>query len=103
MRVVRAAQAEGLSDLQLDFADERLKVLLPLYKARNFPNTLTTQEQEHWEMFRQHRLLDGGGSSRAARYFKRLSELAGRDALSSQAKYLLEELDLYGQSIMPAA
>jgi exodeoxyribonuclease-1 len=109
MRVVRAADAGGLANLRVDFADERLKVLLPLYKARNFPKSLSGEEQEHWEEFRKSRLLDGGEKSRAARYFKRLSELGlsiekGADAegeSSGQNQYLLEELNLYAQAIIP--
>lgn len=101
MGVVRAADAKGLADLSLDFADDRLKYLLPLYKARNFPTSLTPEEQESWEKFKQHRLLLGGDDSKAAVYFKRLGELAEQPNLSAEKKYLLEELQLYGQSILP--
>ena len=37
MSVMRAASAETLAGLGLDFADKRLAAILPLYKARNFP------------------------------------------------------------------
>jgi exodeoxyribonuclease-1 len=100
-RVVRAADAKELSDLNLDFKDERLKVMLPLYKARNFPKFLSDEEQEHWEEFRKHRLMDGGDKSWATRYFKRLNELSSTVAADSEKQYLLEELNLYGQSVMP--
>jgi exodeoxyribonuclease-1 len=104
MRVVRAAKPEDLTGAA-DFEDERLKHLLPLYKARNFPKSLSGEEQEKWEEFRRHRLLDGAEKSRAARFFQRLSEL-GADtpqnvSESSQRQFLLEELNLYGQAILP--
>jgi exodeoxyribonuclease-1 len=99
--VVRAADANKLADLHLDFADERLKTLLPLYKARNYPQSLSADEQKTWEEFRRQRLLSGGDTSRAAYYFKRLSELSSQPKLSNQAKYLLKELNVYGQSIVP--
>lgn len=102
MRVVRAAAPEELADLT-DFTDERLKVLLPLYKARNFPKYLNGQEQEKWEEFRRHRLLDGGDNSRAVRYFKRLNELATVASEGGENQYLLQELNLYGQAILPAS
>jgi exodeoxyribonuclease-1 len=41
MSVVRAAEPEELSKLIDDFSDERLRALLPLYKARNFPESLS--------------------------------------------------------------
>ncbi len=102
MRVVRAADADELADLNLDFSDERLKYLLPLYKARNYPNSLSEEEQGWWEKFKYRRLMDGGDKSAAASYFKRLGELAEQPGLSAEAQYLLEELQLYGQSVLPA-
>jgi exodeoxyribonuclease-1 len=101
MGVVRAADANGLADLHLDFADERLKHLLPLYKARNYPASLNEEEQVRWEMFKYRQLCDGGDKSAAATYFKRLAELAEQPGLSVEQKYLLEELQLYGQAVLP--
>jgi exodeoxyribonuclease-1 len=101
MRVVRAATPEDLSDLGLKFRDERLTSLLPLYKARNYPKSLTSEEREQWEAFCQQKLLTGGQHSRMAQYFSRLQEIAARDNLTSHQEYLLEELKLYAESIMP--
>jgi exodeoxyribonuclease-1 len=101
LRVVRAAEASELSNLGLDFEDARLKAMMPLYKARNFPKFLSNDEQNYWEEFIRHRLLDGGEKSWATRYFKRLNELSSKVAADSEKQYLLEELNLYGQSIMP--
>ena len=103
MSVVRAADVNELSNLKLDFADERLKLLLPLYKARNFPKILSGEELDQWEAFRTHKLLDGGEASRTASFFKNLQELSAQPGLTSEQQYLLEELNLYAQSIVPAA
>jgi exodeoxyribonuclease-1 len=104
MRVVRAAKPDEL-DKSLDFKDDRLGLLLPLYKARNFPKSLSGEEQERWEEFRKHRLMDGGEKSRAAKFFRRLAELSAENSPgagdSSQRHFLLEELNLYGQSVLP--
>jgi exodeoxyribonuclease-1 len=101
MRVVRAAKPEELSELAGSFHDERLKSLLPLYKARNYPASLDEEERAAWDSFCAQRLFDGGPGSRLAKYFARLSELAD-GKLTGQQQYLLEELQLYGQSIVPA-
>jgi exodeoxyribonuclease-1 len=77
-------------------------VLLPLYKARNYPKSLNSDEAEAWEKFKQQKLIGGGESSPAVRYFKKLDELAAREAISDAEKYVLEELRLYGESILPA-
>ena len=101
MGVVRAAQPEELSNLDLPFRDTRLSALLPLYKARNFPKQLSSEEREKWEQYRAQRLLHGGEHSRMARFYKRLQDIAARSGLTQEQGYLLEELRLYAESIMP--
>lgn len=101
MRVVRAAKPEELGDLNLNFQDNRLTELLPLYKARNFPRSLSTEERTQWDAFCKKQLLDGGQHSRMARYLKRLQEVAAKEDLTGHQQYIIEELKLYAESIMP--
>ncbi len=101
MGVVRAAGNDETGSLSLEFKDDRLNKLFPLYKARNYPKLLTEEERTAWEKFRYHKLMDGGAKSIVNRYFMRLSELMKRPNLSSNEQYLLEELQLYGESIIP--
>src|SRR3989344_1653638 len=101
MSVVRAAEPSELSDFQKNFADDRLKALLPLYKARNFPTSLSATEKVWWQSFKAKRLLSGDEASLTARYFKHLEELSQPKRLSKEQKYLLNELKLYGESILP--
>lgn len=101
MRVVRAARPEELGSLDLHFNDQRLSALLPLYKARNYPKALTSEERTEWERFCERKLLAGGQHSRMAQFFTRLQEIAARDTLTPHQQYLLEELRLYAESIMP--
>jgi exodeoxyribonuclease-1 len=99
--VVRAAKADELAKMDLNFSDERLNLLLPLYKARNYPQSLSTEEEGDWEKFRFQKLLGGDENSQAASYFKCLSEIAVRDNLTGEQNYLLEELKLYAEAILP--
>lgn len=101
MREVRTATEQTISSLDIIFQDSRLTSLLPLYKARNYPKSLSGEEREQWEEFRVSYLLGGGSESRAARFFARLAELAAQPDVSANKQYLLEELQLYGQSIIP--
>lgn len=111
MGVVRAAKPDELGEIASDFHDERLRDMLPLYKARNFAKYLTDEERAAWERERTHRLLDGGTESRLARFMHRLQELAqpsegtaglaAEPELDANRRYLLEELQLYAESIMP--
>ena len=101
MRAVRAADPTGLSALGGKLQDSRLRSLLPLYKARNYPQTLTGEERAAWDEFCHKKLFDGGKDSCLAKYFARLKELA-ETGVTDEQQYLLEELKLYGESIVPA-
>ena len=101
MGVVRAADKNEIGSLHLTFKDDRLNTLFPLYKARNYPQSLSDEERIIWEKFRYSKLMDGGVKSALSRYFMRLSEIAKRTDLTSNQQYLLEELQLYGESILP--
>lgn len=98
---LQQAAPDELMSVGAGLHDERLQVLLPLYKARNFPQALDADEQTAWDSFRRHRLFDGGGNSRLAKYFARLGQCAELPQYKNR-QFLLEELQLYGQSLMPS-
>lgn len=100
MSVVRAADADELAGLHLDFTDKRLSALQPLFKARNFPKSLDEQETATWNSFIKSKLMSGGTESLAAKYFVRISELK-KDNKDPEKNYLLEELQLYGKAVVP--
>lgn len=93
--------AEQLADFHPDFSDPRLPSLLLHYKARNFPNSLSSSEQQLWEKYRTDRI------NRMAPNF--LAELRQAEselpALSPETRvetaFILEELSLWYQSILP--
>lgn len=89
---VASASANELADFHPDFNDPRLPDLLLHYKARNFENSLSEDEHKAWEKYRVERL-----KSQANNYIKRIQELseAGADP------FLLEELQLWYQSLLP--
>jgi len=102
MRAVRAANPDELESYSQNLKDQRLKALLPLYKARNYPQNLTPDEREAWEKFCAQRLVGGGQQSHLAKFFSRLQALSLQHGITQKQQYLLEELRLYGESIMPA-
>jgi exodeoxyribonuclease-1 len=53
---VRSADPAQLAQQQWPFDDERLPELLFRYRARNFPDMLSFEEQERWRIFCQQRL-----------------------------------------------
>ncbi len=98
--VVRAAAPQDFEQLQSDLHDPRLKALLPLYQARNFPASLTTEQRQTWDEFCRDRLQSGGSQSRLATFASRLQQLATGGKLTKQQQYLIEELQLYAESIV---
>ena len=99
-RSIRAAQPAQLEEFTDKLKDERLKALLPLYKARNFVKELTRSEQLAWEEHCHNLLTMGGDQSHLSNYFAQLEELKKAPGLSDKHKYLLTELELYGQSLI---
>ena len=102
MQSVRSAKPSELGPSFMNrLNDERLKSLLPLYKARNYPSSLTSEERQAWDEFCHQQVFAGGNDSKLAKYFARLGELA-KGNLTKQQTYIIEELQLYGQSLMPS-
>jgi exodeoxyribonuclease-1 len=102
MRVVRAAEVDDLVDLSFDFDDPRLRSLLILYKARQYPASMNESEQEYWNNYKKNSLnqKQTDGTSKIESFFKRLEQLAEIHQSDPNKIYLLEELQLYAQSIM---
>ncbi|MFI5271266.1 MAG: exodeoxyribonuclease I [Candidatus Saccharimonadales bacterium] len=100
MRAIQTSGPDEIYEIGSNFQDKRLINLLPLYKARNFPKSLDPEEQLAWETYRKAKLLSGGNQSRAAVYFALLEERLTTNP-SKQKQYLIEELRLYGESILP--
>lgn len=97
MSAVRATGKQEIAKLDIQFDDDRLNKLLPLYKARNYYESLSDEDRMAWEQYRQTKLL----GKRAENYFKRLGELAEQPSITENQRFLLEELQLYGQSVLP--
>ena len=60
MNILHSLSPEQLANHPFQFQDERLKVLLFRYRARNYPYTLSTEEQQKWQQHCQNKLQYGG-------------------------------------------
>ncbi len=97
---IHKLSAEELKSASPNFSDDRLKQLWLRYKARNFPKTLTDEERTLWEQYRAQRIKSGPGMT-LAKYMNRLASLAQENVKDKQKAFLLEELQLYAESIIP--
>jgi exodeoxyribonuclease-1 len=102
MSVIRALHKDEIRGFVPDFQDVRLALLYPLYKARNFRQYMTNEEQERWEAYKTTKLTSGGLKSPASQYFEKLQTIQLAHAHTNDEQYLLEELKLYGESILPS-
>jgi exodeoxyribonuclease I len=82
------------------FEDHRLDELLFRYRARNFPGTLTGDEQQRWQAHCLARLHEGaGGFTTLAQYLERIDELSER--ADERGQDLLGALADWAEQIAP--
>lgn len=89
---VRSADAHSLADFHPSFIDDRLSELLLRYKARWFAEALAEDERATWDSYRTTKF-----NSELPAYLATLGKLAE----SAKDTYLLEELQLWAESIAP--
>ena len=91
---------EALTTLNPSFSDQRLQTLFPRYRARNWPETLNSDEQREWQEFCHARIIDGeyGSTLRADEFNNILEEIAQRD-LSEKQQNLMKELVQWVQAL----
>ncbi|WP_323752012.1 exodeoxyribonuclease I [Marinobacter sp.] len=97
-----AQPVETLGEHDFRFDDERLGEMLFRYRARNYPSTLTGEEMERWEAFRTERLMNPKKGWRSLEaYGLELQRLASDPELTPRNQQILEDLHLYGESLIP--
>lgn len=93
---------ETLREHEVQFEDPRLAEMVFRYRARNYPATLDGEEMEKWEQFRAQRLMNPKKGWRSLEaYGLELQRLAADHELDPAKLQILEELHLYGESIIP--
>ena len=90
-----------LASFPLVFDDRRLPEMLFRYRARNWPDSLTADEQARWDEYRQARLFEahGGGSLQMDDYLARLDQLEMDATLSPDKRRLIPELLAWAERI----
>ncbi|MBQ3325884.1 exodeoxyribonuclease I [Candidatus Saccharibacteria bacterium] len=94
---------DRLADFHPEFEDERLPDLLLHYKAKNFPSSLSKEEEGQWEKYRFSRL-----NRQAPNFTKQIEEMqsileaGGTENAKGQKidPFILEELSLWYQSLL---
>jgi len=104
---LRALDGESLAQARTGFDDPRLEEVFFRYRARNFPDSLTAEENERWQAHRAARLIEGeGGWLTLEALFNRIDALSETlDTLSPEqaerAEAVLGALYDYASDIAP--
>ncbi|MFZ6780957.1 exodeoxyribonuclease I [Undibacterium sp. Ji83W] len=98
---LRRMNGVQLAKASTSFQDPRLAELLFRYRARNFHDSLSMEEQETWEEHRAARLLDGAGNARTVdMYFNEIDTLS--ETADEAAEEILGALYDYAEMIVPS-
>lgn len=102
MESVRNTNPELLADFQLPFDDKRIPEMLFRYRARNYPQTLSTEEKQEWQEFKRNRFCGSAENSGFTinQFRQRISELRESTELHSNGKLILDALEDYGNQLM---
>lgn len=88
---VRTAEPAQLAGAHWMFDDARLPELLFRYRARNFPETLSVEEQQRWSSFCQQRLSDPAmGAPNTLQGFEQALQAAWQQADTAQRELLAQ-------------
>lgn len=97
---LRGMDGPTLASTRSSFDDGRLEELVFRYRARNFADTLSAEEQARWQQLRVARLIEGQGGYRTletlAESIDTLSEIA-----DDRAAGILEALYDYAETVAP--
>jgi len=102
MAQVRSANADELREHSYHFEDSRLAEMLFRYRARNFPSSLTEEEQQLWSEHCFVRLTEvgGGGSIVMDDYNESIEQQLADPELSAEKRLLLQALQEYGDMLL---
>ena len=102
MAQLRSCSPEELRDTTFCFDDSRLAEMLFRYRARNYPDCLTADEQQQWEEYRYQRLTDPeAGASIAMEDFLEILHTRLEDTeLSERDRGILEQLLDYSDALL---
>ena len=101
LQLVRNTKPSELSGLSTKLHNKRMRELLPLYIARNFPKVLTAEQRQSWDIYRAKQFTKGGKQNTVAKTYENIQEIRKNRTLNKNDDYLLTELQLYVESILP--
>ncbi|AQZ99406.1 exodeoxyribonuclease I [Comamonas kerstersii] len=100
---LRELSPQELSVDRTGFDDVRLQELVFRWRARNWPESLTEQEQERWQLHCMAVLLDGAGGARTVEQLFAQIDALSETVEDERAEEILGALYDYAEAIVPEA
>jgi exodeoxyribonuclease-1 len=99
---VRATPPAELATRRFAFRDARFSELLFRYRARNWPQTLDSEESARWEQLRRERLTTCNDATALTLpdYFKHIAELRNLPTTAAAQFPLLDQLETWGRELL---
>ena len=99
MQAVQSANNQELMDHSFIFEDKRLQAILPRYKARYFPQSLSNEERVGWREYVVEQITSKQNDRlNLAEYFARISELKEQPGIATKQQ-ILSALEQYGEQL----
>lgn len=97
LSAVRSAKVSDLKASNFKFEDPRLPLLFTLYKARNFPDSLSESEALAWEEYKSKKFSEGIQDTPPLKDYLGSLENFASTKLTKQKKKLLEDLKAWAE------
>lgn len=100
MDEIHATAPDELAGQSWVFEDRRLPEMLFRYRARNYPETLSPDEQAQWLEHCRHRLVEGeAGHFSFEGFYAELERLRSEQADDERAQRILAEVEAFGREL----
>ncbi|TLU66246.1 exodeoxyribonuclease I [Thalassotalea litorea] len=95
MQLIHEMPVEQLATYPFKFQDPRLTTLLFRFRARNYPQTLTADEQQQWQQYCQNKLANGENGLSYDEYMLTIENLAHEHEQDTHKLAILKALYQY--------
>jgi exodeoxyribonuclease-1 len=100
MQQVHESAPEALGEQTWVFEDKRLPEMLFRYRARNYPETLSADEQAQWLEHCRARLLEGEANNRTfAEFFAEIERIRAEESPDERGLQILGEVEAFGREL----
>ncbi len=100
MNQIQATAPDALANYSCTFDDPRLEEMLFRYRARNWPDSLSSQEQERWEAYRLQRIENSTLGLNKEEFDDKLIQFRKIHSDNPKNLDLLDQLEAWSQHIL---